>query len=87
MSSRILEEIKSMGFEALKTLEKACQQAPGDKLLKYMVSKCQKYNEKTISDDDDVDIDQPESEQAEEDTIEQVSTITKVPPLIKIQST
>jgi len=56
MSSRILEEIKSMGFEALKTLEKAAELAPGDKLLNYMVSKCQKYNETTMSDDDDVDV-------------------------------
>ena len=37
MSSRILEEIKSMGYEALKTLEKAANSAPGDKLLQYMV--------------------------------------------------
>ena len=37
MSSRILEEIKSMGFEALKTLEKSAELAPGDKLLNYMV--------------------------------------------------
>lgn len=62
MSSRILEEIRSMGFEAFKTLQRAIQSAPEDKLLIYMLSKSQKYMETTLNDDVDIDAEESESE-------------------------
>lgn len=45
MSSRILEEIRNMGFEAHKTLQNAVKEDPNDKILNYMLEKSNKYLE------------------------------------------
>ena len=60
MSSRILEEIRNMGFEAHKTLIKAVETRPDEIIYQYMLEKAEKYLEQS----DDVDLPK------EEDTIE-----------------
>lgn len=59
MSTRILEEIRNMGFEAHKTLIRAVENRPDEIIFQYMLEKAEKYLEQS----DDVDL-------PREDTIE-----------------